>query len=205
MYDLTGKGETIVRGGFGIFYDRPQGNMVFDMIANAPGVLNSTLRGDSCRTSRRPVAIPNPTLGMSPTAFDFKPPRVNQWNVGIQHKVWKEVIVELAYMGSKSYRPPAHRADQLAAVRRTSSRRTRIRRARRATIGIVGPTDGSAAAVSGVTATSRLWDYSGYGNYNGLQTSVSRRFDRGFMFSGFWVWSKALGINDNDGAEGVPT
>ena len=37
------KDETIVRGGFGIFYDRPQGNMVFDMIANAPGVLNSRL------------------------------------------------------------------------------------------------------------------------------------------------------------------
>ena len=29
---------------FGIFYDRPQGNMVFDMIANAPGVLMSTLQ-----------------------------------------------------------------------------------------------------------------------------------------------------------------
>ena len=43
VYDITGKGETIVRGGFGIFYDRPQGNMVFDMISNAPGVLNSTL------------------------------------------------------------------------------------------------------------------------------------------------------------------
>ena len=41
VYDLTGEGRTIVRGGYGIFYDRPQGNMVFDMIANAPGVLNS--------------------------------------------------------------------------------------------------------------------------------------------------------------------
>ena len=39
VYDLTGKGTTIVRGGCGIFYDRPQGNMVFDMIGNAPGVL----------------------------------------------------------------------------------------------------------------------------------------------------------------------
>ena len=43
VYDLTGEGETIVRGGWGIFYDRPQGNQVFDMIANAPGVLNSRL------------------------------------------------------------------------------------------------------------------------------------------------------------------
>ena len=50
----------------------------------------------------------------------------------------------------------------------------------------------------------RMWDYSGYANYKALQTSVTRRFDRGFMFSGFWVWSKAQGINNNDFAAGVP-
>ena len=44
VYDLTGRATTIIRGGLGIFYDRPQGNQVFDMIANAPGVLNSTAR-----------------------------------------------------------------------------------------------------------------------------------------------------------------
>ena len=64
VYDLTGKGETIVRGGFGIFYDRPQGNMVFDMIANAPGVLNSTLDlGTAAGPDARPVAIPTRRSG----------------------------------------------------------------------------------------------------------------------------------------------
>ncbi len=50
----------------------------------------------------------------------------------------------------------------------------------------------------------RMWDYSGYADYKALQTSVTRRFDRGFMFSGFWVWSKAQGINSTDFAAGVP-
>jgi hypothetical protein len=50
----------------------------------------------------------------------------------------------------------------------------------------------------------RMWDYSGYANYHALQTSVTRRFDRGFMLSGFYVWSKALGINSDDFSAGVP-
>ena len=33
---------------------------------------------------------------------------------------------------------------------------------------------------------------------------MTRRFDNGFMFSGFWVWSKALGINNDDFSAGVP-
>ena len=49
-----------------------------------------------------------------------------------------------------------------------------------------------------------MWDYSGYANYHALQTSVTRRFDSGFMFSGFYVWSKALGINNDDFSAGVP-
>ena len=49
-----------------------------------------------------------------------------------------------------------------------------------------------------------MWDYSGYSNYHALQTSVTRRFDDGFMFSVFYVWSKALGINNDDFSAGVP-
>jgi hypothetical protein len=41
--------------------------------------------------------------------------------------------------------------------------------------------------------------YKGYSNYHSLQTSLNRRFDNGLMFSVFYVWSKALGINDADG------
>ena len=60
VYDMSGKGEMIFRGGWGIFYDRPQGNMVFDMIANAPGVLASSVQWGRLQ-DRRPAgraAIP---------------------------------------------------------------------------------------------------------------------------------------------------
>ena len=53
----AGTGSTIVRGGWGIFYDRPQGNTVFDMANNAPTLLQPTLQyGLLQNLVRRPQA-----------------------------------------------------------------------------------------------------------------------------------------------------
>ncbi len=204
VYDLTGQGVTILRGGFGIFYDRPQGNMVFDMIANAPGVLNSTLQWGRLQDLSSAGGDPNPTLSLNPTAFDFKPPRVNQWNVGVQHKVWREIILDLAYVGSTS--TDLLRQVQINALPFGATFAPENQDPTRAP----SATPGSSALPNDFLrpyrgySNIRMWDYSGYANYHALQTSVTRRFDAGFMFSGFYVWSKALGINSTDFAAGVP-
>ena len=35
-YDLTGNGKTVVRGGFGTFFERMQGNDIYDIAGAAP-------------------------------------------------------------------------------------------------------------------------------------------------------------------------
>ena len=204
VYDLTGKGETIVRGGFGIFYDRPQGNMVFDMISNAPGVLNSALQWGRLQDLTSAGGDPSPTLSLNPTAYDFKPPRVNQWNVGIQHKLIEEVILDVAYVGSKS--TDLLRQVQINAVPFGATFLPQNQDPTRVPSAIPGanalPND-FLRPYRGY-GNIRLWDYSGYADYKALQTSLTRRFNRGFMVSGFWVWSKAQGINSTDFAAGVP-
>jgi Carboxypeptidase regulatory-like domain/TonB dependent receptor/TonB-dependent Receptor Plug Domain len=204
VYDLTGNGTTIVRGGYGIFYDRPQGNMVFDMIANAPGVLNESVQWGRLQTLTGGGVDPNPTLSLNPTAYDFKPPRVSQWNVGIQHKVWREVILDVAYVGSKS--TDLLRQVQINAVpfgATLAPQNQDPTRAPAAQLGSSALPNDFLRPYRGYGGI-RMWDYSGYANYHALQTSVTRRFDAGFMFSGFYVWSKALGINNDDFSPGVP-
>ncbi len=204
VYDLTGKGVTIVRGGFGIFYDRPQGNQVFDMISNAPGVLNESVQFGRLQTLTSGGGDPNPTLSLNPSAFDFKPPRVNQWNVGIQHKVWREVILDVAYVGSKS--TDLLRQVQINALpfgATLAPQNQDPTRAPAAQLGSSALPNDFLRPFKGYGGI-RMWDYSGYANYHALQTSVTRRFDAGFMFSGFYVWSKALGINSTDFSAGVP-
>jgi hypothetical protein len=204
VYDLTGRGVTIMRGGFGIFYDRPQGNQVFDMIANAPGVLVSELQFGRLQDLTAAAGDPVPTLSLNPSAFDFKPPRVNQWNVGIQHKVWREVILDVAYVGSKS--TDLLRQVQINAVpfgATLAPENQDPTRPPAAQLGSSALPNDFLRPFQGYGGI-RMWDYSGYANYHALQTTVTRRFDAGFMFSGFYVWSKALGINSTDFSAGVP-
>jgi Carboxypeptidase regulatory-like domain/TonB dependent receptor/TonB-dependent Receptor Plug Domain len=204
VYDLTGQGRTIVRGGFGIFYDRPQGNMVFDMISNAPGVLNSRIDWGRLQELTSAGGDPLTTLSLNPTAFEFKPPRVSQWNIGVQHKLLEEVILDVAYVGSDS--TDLLRQVQINALPFGATFQPQNQDPTR----VPSATPGATALPTDLLRPYRgfggirMWDYSGYGDYKALQTAVTRRFDRGFMVSGFWVWSKAQGINNDDFAAGVP-
>jgi hypothetical protein len=173
------------------------------MISNAPGVLNSTLQFGQLQALTSAAGDPNTTLSLNPSAFDFKPPRVEQWNVGIQHKLMQNIILDVAYVGSDS--SDLLRQVQINAVPIGAAFLAQNQDPTRTSStpgGAALPTDflRPFKGYSGI----RMWDYSGYANYNALQTSVTRRFDKGFMFSGFWVWSKALGINSTDFAAGVP-
>jgi hypothetical protein len=204
VYDLTGKAETIVRGGFGIFYDRPQGNMVFDMISNAPGVLVSTLQWGRLQDLTGATGDPNATLSLNPTAFNFQPPRVTSWNVGVQQKLARNIIFDIAYVGSKS--DDLLRQVQINAVPLGATFLAQNQdptKASSATPGSTALPDDLLRPYKGYSDI-RMWDYSGYSNYHALQTSLNRRFENGFAFSTFYVWSKALGINNNDFSAGVP-
>jgi hypothetical protein len=50
----------------------------------------------------------------------------------------------------------------------------------------------------------RMWDYRGYSNYHGMNAGVTKRYDKGYMFSVFYVWSKALGTANSDWGARLP-
>jgi hypothetical protein len=204
-YDITGKGETILRGGAGIFYDRPQGNQVFDMIANAPGVLVSQVQFGRLQDLNPGAAGNDPytVLALNPSAYDFEPPKIYQWNLGLQHKIWANMIFDIAYVGSKN--EDLLRQEQINAVPRGARYLPENQDPT-----LPAATPGTNALPNDLLrpypgySNIRMWGYDGYSNYHALQTGLTRRFENGFMFSAFYVWSKALTIANTDFTAGVP-
>ena len=152
------------------------------MIANAPGILVSTLQWGLLQNLTAAGGDPNPVLSLNPSAHDFKPPRANQWNVGVQHKVWRNIIADVAYVGSKS--DDLLRQVQINAVPFGATLAPQNQDPTRAPAATLG----SSALVNDLLrpyqgyGNIRMWDYSGYTNYHALQTSITRRFDAGLEF-----------------------
>src|SRR5581483_3986874 len=197
-YDLRGNQTLVVRGGGGMFYDRPQGNTVFDLVQNPPTTIQPTLffgRVQDVGTGQ--VLLAPPAL----VAIDRegKIPTTYAWNLGVQYKLPFESVLDVSYVGTvgshllqrRSINAPAYGAAYLAQNQ--------------------DPTSTGSATVPGARAlpVDFLRPYQGFGqiqyiepssssNYHSLQTSLNRRFTRGLLLGVNYTWSKALGTQSNN-------
>ena len=108
-YDVTGKGKTVIRGGFGIFFERMEGNDQYNGATNPPF-------GDTVSFSN--VSFSNPNLSLltgqtlvapinissvSGTYYtDYKAPTSNQYSIGVQQQLGKESVLSVAYVGNQN-------------------------------------------------------------------------------------------------------
>ena len=101
-YDVTGRQSFVLRGGAGLFYDRPTGNSIYPQVQNPPTIQNLTLRyaqlqslGGGLTTEAPPsLAVFNYTSGL-PSSW--------QWNAGFQKTLPWSSAVDIEYVGQHSY------------------------------------------------------------------------------------------------------
>ena len=109
-YDLTGQGKTVIRGGFGIMYERIQGNDMYNGAVNPPGDLNPTLHNVSLSnpgldlTSGTTITSANlPVLPLGVTGIDdaYKLPVSYQFSAGVQQALGARAVLGISYVGSQ--------------------------------------------------------------------------------------------------------
>jgi len=197
-YDLNGRQTAILRGAFGIFYDRPQGNTRFNMVGNPPGSANVTLNNglvSDLATAEIPLSGPS---GSQPSEYDFTLPMSYAWNFGGQFRLPGSFVLDVSYVGNKQTKLLG--LVQINAIPYGSLYQPAnqdLTRTPSAQLGNTAlPTD-LLRPYQGYGAIN-LWKSIGESNYNALQTTLQRRFDSGLMVALTYTFSKTLGTGSAD-------
>lgn len=115
-YDLTGKQKTVLRSGFGMFYERVQGNDIYNMGPNPPfsydpNASNVFFSNPSVLNTTGAVAA-HPTFPSSFTALgydNYKIPTAMQYSFGVEQQLSHAAVLNLSYVGSHDYHQPVQR------------------------------------------------------------------------------------------------
>ncbi|HEX4006045.1 MAG TPA: TonB-dependent receptor [Acidobacteriaceae bacterium] len=108
-YDLFGTGKTVLRGGVGLFYERVQGNDIYNLSTNPPfsyqpGV-NDVYFSDP-HTNDLTGATSTVPLGassMTNLRSYYPDPATVQYSLGVQHQLAPSTLLAVQYVGSEGW------------------------------------------------------------------------------------------------------
>ncbi|MEO7274002.1 MAG: hypothetical protein ABI211_18545, partial [Vicinamibacterales bacterium] len=179
-YDVTGRQTFVIRGGGGLFFDRPNGNSIYGLVANPPNAYSVTANNGSLLTLGTSGFQVRGAPALITYEYEADLPSSTQWNGGVQMTLPWSSALDVEYVGQHGFHlgenVDINQADIGAAF---------LAQNQDPTLG-ASATPGSAAV-----ATDLLRGYKGYGSitqftgrgvnqYHAIQTSFNRRFRSGW-------------------------
>ncbi len=192
-WDVFGDGKTSVRSGFGIFYQRERVSPALGIGQNPPlsgvGAVTRTIDSNQSVTGNVVASYGAPGNALEQKAANS---HNYQWNASIQRELFKNTVLEVAYVGNKGVDLVGQaNLNEIAPADRAEYSRTGSASLR--------PYNGVGSIANGTVA---LWTHGRDSIYHGLQTALTSRFGEGSVLSLSYTYSKAIastGISNADG------
>jgi outer membrane receptor protein involved in Fe transport len=188
-----GGGRTVLRGGFGVYYDRTlvgiveQNAFVNPLISSRVTIDNPLLSNPGAGVARTTL----PVISLSSTGDPFKVPRTMQYSFSIQREVFKNAVLELAYVGTNG-RNLLHQVNINQPLPGAQAALTTALRA-----------SGVLTLTSNPVSVNAVRPFLGYGaindrrteassDYNSMQVTFNKRMSQGLQYGVVYTWSKNL-------------
>jgi hypothetical protein len=217
--DVFGTGQTVLRGGVGMYYGRVLNGTVATVQFGSGSPNGQYAIASTKPTASNASEFPNPVAGggaSKPSSFYLAPnlqnPQVDEFDLQLQQHLGKGTVMQVSYIGALGRELPNFLDVNLAPPQDTT------------TITIGTPTTGSTGPLTPgtkftvptfgtCTASASCPNPSGYINtnfsnitevisninssYNGLVFDIQNRSIHGLQFDANYTWSHALDFNQN--------
>jgi hypothetical protein len=180
--------RTAIRGGIGLFYDKPEGNIIFSQLNIPPFIQSSTFQNGNISNPSGGAAGAASLLGVSAIDPHLKIARTTSYSLGVQREMPWGVLMEVSYVGNEQrhiLRQPDTNLPTFAQLQAN-------------------------AALPAPLPLNRLRPYQGYtsirmylsdstANYNAFQVYATKR-KGDFLATVSYTWSKTLADSSALGA-----
>jgi hypothetical protein len=170
-----GKGDTVLRAGYGIYVDQPMTSVVVSTAGNpplaTPLTFNGAVRLDNALDVARPAGLAPQTVD-----HDFDNAYTQSWNLNVQQRLSPFTLM-VAYVGSKG--------THLITRRNINQPAGGVR---------PFPALSASSPILPGAPLGNITQAEGSGNssYNALWVTATRRLKRGLHFDASYTWSKSL-------------
>jgi hypothetical protein len=183
-FDLFGNQKTVMRGGYGIFFNSASFNSFTLQSLAAPFYNDTNANNFTLPNTPAPITtiLSNPMLstpGFFAYDINFRTPYFQQWNFGLQRLLARDLLVEAQYLGSKGtklYTNIFYNVPDPA---------------------VPSPTTPSIAARSRFPnlGSNTLQASAGKSNYHALVLRTEKRLSSGLMVMGSYTFSKSIDLD----------